>query len=64
MPLYEYRCPRCDETREVLARSAESARPPSCPECGVPMEKQWAPVATHIAGGGGCSAPGGGSPFS
>jgi putative FmdB family regulatory protein len=58
MPLYEYRCPHCAEKKEILARTAEAATAPSCPGCGAPMEKAWAPVFCHTKGGGsGCSAP-------
>ncbi|GAB4256401.1 MAG: hypothetical protein Kow0092_02380 [Deferrisomatales bacterium] len=61
MPLYEYRCTPCGETQEVLVRAADQARPPACPSCGAPMEKQWAPVAAHTKGdSGGCAAPRGG----
>jgi putative FmdB family regulatory protein len=62
MPLYEYSCPKCGETREVLVRSSETAEQPVCPECALPMAKEWAPVAAHVksAAGGGCSGPRGG----
>ena len=31
MPLFEYRCPACDQTFEALIRRAET---PPCPGCG------------------------------
>ena len=31
MPIYEYRCPNCDTTFEVLVRSGEGV---ACPQCG------------------------------
>ncbi len=61
MPLYEYRCPNCGEQVEVLVRAGGAAETPTCPACGAPMERQWAPVAAHTRGvSGGCSAPRGG----
>ena len=37
MPLYDFRCPKCAATVELLVRS--DAQPP-CPACGAsPMEK-------------------------
>lgn len=34
MPLYEYRCPRCDERFEVLQRLGASGVGLACPKCG------------------------------
>jgi putative FmdB family regulatory protein len=31
MPLYEYRCPKCDKEFELLIRGEEQ---PQCPDCG------------------------------
>jgi putative FmdB family regulatory protein len=37
MPLYDFRCPKCDKTVELLVRSDAQ---PACPTCGqAPMEK-------------------------
>jgi putative FmdB family regulatory protein len=33
MPIFEYRCARCDERFEVLVSRAD-ARAPACPRCG------------------------------
>ncbi len=60
MPLFDFQCPVCGEKLEVLARTAEGVKPPTCPGCGVPMEKQWAPVAAHTRGGDAGCAPRGG----
>ena len=35
MPIYEYRCERCDELFEELLPSSTSPAPP-CPACGAP----------------------------
>jgi len=34
MPLYEYHCPPCDLTFEVLTALSEAAKKKPCPECG------------------------------
>jgi putative FmdB family regulatory protein len=34
MPLYEYHCPSCDLTFEVLTLLSEAAKKKPCPECG------------------------------
>ena len=61
MPLFEYRCPRCGEKTEHLVRLSDAAHAPACAACGVPLERQWAPVACHTkSGSAGCSAPRGG----
>ena len=31
MPIYEYKCEKCDEAFEILQRGSEKA---SCPKCG------------------------------
>ncbi|MDD5557201.1 MAG: zinc ribbon domain-containing protein [bacterium] len=33
MPIFEYRCAKCDRVFEALARRAGDAAPP-CPQCG------------------------------
>ena len=62
MPLYEYRCERCEEKFEEL-RSLSNTEPVLCPSCGAPAEKLF---SSFSMGGGGrgaaCSAgsaPGG-----
>ena len=55
MPLFEYTCGRCQKTKEVLARSAEDRRDPTCPDCDVPMVKEWSPVAAHTKSSSGCA---------
>ena len=34
MPLYEYHCPSCDLTFEVLTSLSEASKKKPCPECG------------------------------
>lgn len=43
MPLYDFRCAKCDKTFELLIKASSV---PACPECGGAMEKQVScPVA-------------------
>lgn len=66
MPLYEYRCPKCQQNMEILIRS--SSEKPNCPNCGSPKLEKLLSVAASpaIAGGklpqashdsGGCGRP-------
>ncbi|KAA5539872.1 zinc ribbon domain-containing protein [Roseiconus nitratireducens] len=67
MPLYEYECPRCERTVELLVRSGDEKV--ACPECGeVKLERLMsAPAAPNMNGssrslptagpGEGCGAP-------
>ncbi|MEW6440715.1 MAG: zinc ribbon domain-containing protein [bacterium] len=36
MPIYEYRCPKCEKVFEKLSLSWRSTLPPACPHCGSP----------------------------
>ena len=59
MPIYVYRCQRCEETFErLVSMSANSATAP-CPKCGAEdARKQLASFATLDRGtGGGKNAP-------
>jgi putative FmdB family regulatory protein len=60
MPLYEYRCQRCDRTFEVFTQRKDLASPPACPDCGknAQVERVWSPFAGRV--GGGCASPSGG----
>ena len=63
MPLYEFRCGKCQGESELLIRSSEK---PICPECGSgTMEKLLSAVAVHSTDGNSlpiCEAPRGASP--
>lgn len=72
MPLYEYRCPRCQERFEVLQRVGDSAESVRCPECGAgSVERLLSTFAASAAGAssmsfadaGGCGRPQCGSGF-
>ena len=56
MPLYEYRCPKCGKTLEMLRRMQDADRDLECPECrSAQLERQLSTFAT-----GGCGTPGAG----
>ncbi|MDR4503763.1 MAG: zinc ribbon domain-containing protein [Candidatus Scalindua sp.] len=62
MPLYEYRCKKCDKSFEILHKSNEKA---VCPECGgKSMEKLFSVFASggssdsSLNGTGPSSSPG------
>lgn len=48
MPLYDYRCPKCSYTEEVLL-SIKSEAPP-CPKCGETMKVKFSPFTFKFAG--------------
>jgi putative FmdB family regulatory protein len=41
MPIFEYRCKHCGQTKEVLTQNFSDAQPPYCPGCGEKMEKRF-----------------------
>ena len=51
MPIYEYRCGSCGQTREALQRMSD---PPltECQECGGPLEKLISSPAFQFKGSG------------
>lgn len=67
MPLYEYRCERCDEHFEELVRIDTPDEEVECPTCGEHEAKRKVSVIGAIggmsAGGGGGSSCGGSSGF-
>ena len=51
MPIYEFRCKKCDNSFEHLVRGSD---PPVCPQCGATgddLEKQLSAPAAHSRGG-------------
>ena len=55
MPLYEYRCPSCGASFELLA-SWSQADAQRCPECGTAAQR----LVSSFASAGACEAVGGG----
>ena len=66
MPIYEYMCPGCRKTFEVLRPASQSGEPASCPTCHQSARRVLSLFAsfskgadgatTAVAGTGGCSA--------
>ena len=53
MPLYEYRCKKCEHLEEVLQKASDPA-PAVCPECGAKksMAKEISLTSFQLKGGG------------
>jgi putative FmdB family regulatory protein len=51
MPLYEYHCPSCNKTHEVMQKFSD---PPlaTCPDCGKPVEKMVSLSSFALKGSG------------
>ena len=58
MPLVEFVCPACGESREELVRSTAGAVPPACPVCGAAMKRALSAFATPGAAGAGAAGGG------
>ncbi|MEX0702680.1 MAG: zinc ribbon domain-containing protein [Planctomycetales bacterium] len=57
MPLFEFRCPRCDSRFELLVRNGER---PACPDCGAQdPEKLLSAAAARVSGTSALSVAGG-----
>jgi len=53
MPVYEYKCRRCDHAVDILQRLGQSGENLMCPECGESKpEKVFSAFASGSAGGG------------
>lgn len=51
MPIFDYRCPTCNFTKEVLQKSSETVKP-ECPNCNSSMEKQLGLSNFQLKGSG------------
>ena len=53
MPIYEYRCPRCGHTLEVMQKVSDPA-PSPCPSCQAtePLERLMSRTSFQLKGGG------------
>lgn len=54
MPLYEYRCPSCGESLEILQRLGETSAGTPCPRCGRPDPEK---VHSSFAAAGPSASP-------
>lgn len=53
MPMFEYRCKRCETKFEKLMSRDERDRPGPCPECGCARSQRlMSTFAGHSSGGG------------
>ena len=55
MPIYEYRCPSCDERFEELVRSSDPAV--ACPSCGTADVERLLSVFAGVGGSSASSSP-------
>jgi putative FmdB family regulatory protein len=47
VPIYEYRCGKCDHRFEEYLSTSDKPAPP-CPECGsAEVERVWSPIFTE-----------------
>jgi putative FmdB family regulatory protein len=51
MPLYDCKCPGCGTKNEQLLKREEE--PDRCPQCGKPMKREVAQLASFALKGGG-----------
>jgi putative FmdB family regulatory protein len=51
MPRYDFKCPECDTTFEVV-RPASERDAPSCPDCGEETKRVFTPVGVVFKGSG------------
>ena len=51
MPIYEYRCKKCQHTFEKIQKFSD-APVKKCPECGGPVEQLLSPPAVQFKGSG------------
>jgi putative FmdB family regulatory protein len=55
MPIYEYRCPSCDERFEELVRNPDVAA--ACPECGAADARRLISTFAGVGGTGSSALP-------
>jgi len=41
MPTYEYLCPSCGQTHDIVKLVSEYQKPEHCPDCGVVMNRTF-----------------------
>ena len=51
MPRYDFKCPECETTFEVV-RPASERETPSCPDCGAQAKRVFTPVGVVFKGSG------------
>jgi putative FmdB family regulatory protein len=65
MPFYEYSCPKCGMTFDLMRPMADRDDPAACPECGFEKAKREISTftAAAVSGGDGGSCGGGSGAF-
>jgi putative FmdB family regulatory protein len=48
MPVYDYRCEKCDHTVEVIKKISQSSEQETCPDCENYMNKMISGGQMHI----------------
>jgi putative FmdB family regulatory protein len=56
MPIYEYRCEKCQRTFERLRKAQDADRETECPHCESTRTRR---LLSSFSQGGGCAAPAG-----
>jgi len=60
MPIYEYRCAKCETTFDVLRSMSEADKPIACDECGSKKTKRALSKCYSTSGGKAVAGTGGG----
>ncbi len=58
MPMYEYKCSKCETLFEELIYNSDDEKDLACPECGnKKVERALSAFAISMGGGGGANLP-------
>ena len=57
MPIYEYRCPKCDNKFDLLRPFSRADEAATCPKCNHEARKQVSAFASFSKGNDGVSTP-------
>lgn len=52
MPIYEYKCPKCNNLFQLLERMSEASEIRKCPKCGEDARKIVSLSSFHLKGSG------------
>ncbi len=57
MPIYEYRCPKCQKVFEEWSRITDDTPEEPCPDCGTPSPRILSSTCFVVEGGGSVTSP-------